>query len=163
MALSIRQQKFVELYCNPESECFGNGTKAYIGAGYSKNKGSNASACKLLSTANICKAIEEYKHEQGIKQAYNKEIVQSRINKTWDMAVAKNDVMACIASARLQAQEQAMLTDKLHTSTDDAQKPQFDPEQIEQMLADAKYITDNKPNIKLMGNTTDAIKEQKQG
>ena len=147
--LTPKQAAFIEAYCNNQSETFGNASKSYVKAGYKPSAQDRQNACRLVTKSYMKQAITDYAAKNETRQAYTADIVRQRIDETWQMAKAKGDIPCMIQSARLQAQEQAMLTDKLRTSTDDAQKPQFDPEQIEQMLADAKYITDNKPNIKL--------------
>ncbi len=51
--LTLQQKKFVRLYVQGG----GNGAKAYVGAGYSKN-GKNAGASRLLANVNVSRAIQ---------------------------------------------------------------------------------------------------------
>ena len=78
------------------------------------------------------------------------------------MAVDKGDVMACIASARLQAQEQAMLTDKIHNTTNNKPRTFSDDDiaALEQAvgmstLEQCKALTGHKPQLKLDRTGTD--------
>ena len=131
MELTPKQQLFVDYYCSQESETFGNATKSYEKA-YSSAKmtprGIAQNASRLISKDKIIAEIKRKQDRTEIKQAYSQETVRQRIDQTWAMAVAKGDVMACIASARLQAQEQAMLTDNVHSRVEQAPDPLTDEE-----------------------------------
>ena len=131
MELTPKQQLFVDYYCSQGKETFGNATKSYEKA-YSSAKmtprGIAQSASKLLINPKIIAELEHNRNRIELKQAYNQETVRQRIDQTWAMAVAKGDVMACIASARLQAQEQAMLTDNVHSRVEQVPDPLTDEE-----------------------------------
>lgn len=65
--LTPKQDRFIELYCNPKSETFGNATKSYVKAGYADNKGTGRSAARLINTAQISTAIKAYVAENKAK------------------------------------------------------------------------------------------------
>lgn len=59
--LTLKQEKFIEYYCNQSSDTFGNAYRSYIKAGYSNNPSSAISASQLLNNPKMAKHIADYR------------------------------------------------------------------------------------------------------
>ena len=139
--LTPKQAAFIEAYCNNQSETFGNASKSYVKAGYKPSAQDRQNACRLVTKSYMKQAITDYAAKNETRQAYTADIVRQRIDETWQMAKAKGDIPCMIQSARLQAQEQAMLTDKVQTEDiTDSPRPQDAIEESERKIKAVKNI-----------------------
>jgi len=72
--LTLKQEKFIEYYCNQQSDTFGNAYRSYIKAGYSNNPSSAISASQLLNNPKMAKHIADYRAGLKAKEAQKADI-----------------------------------------------------------------------------------------
>ena len=127
MRLNPKHLAFIDYYCNPSSDTYANATKAYLKAGYQDNKGTDASACKLLAKPDIQKAIKEandkYKAKRDEKAEFTEAFVRQQMLNILESC--KDDEGKVVdrtnanAIVRTMGQHKAMLTDKIQSETVD--------------------------------------------
>ncbi len=88
MPISLKQQDFVNEYCNNGH----NATKAYISAGYSNTKAARFNASRLITKDNIKQAISDYKAKQVAKQVNSRELVTTNMFKAAVICLDKGDM-----------------------------------------------------------------------
>ena len=129
--LTPKQELFIEGYCNRQSSTFGNGVKSYIAAGYKDGVGAMQAVSRLLSTGKIKAAIDKYNTDTELKIEIKQDYIRQQWLKLLDdcRTDGKYTDRTCAQSLlRTMAQSEAMLTDNIHTNTDqqleldDAQK-----------------------------------------
>ena len=155
--ITPKHHKAIELYCNPESESFGNMLKSYLGAGYKENKGSNRAACRMFSDVQISTLVREKTREYEdiikIKCDFDESFIRSEWIKLLDDCKANNDRTNLNSCLRTMSQHKAMLTDKYQDDTSDAEKLPLElqkwyDEHKKELQDQAAEIMD-KPNLKL--------------
>ena len=80
--ITPRHNKAIELYCNPDSESFGNMLRSYLGAGFKDNKGANRCACRLFADAQISTEVrnkqKEYREITEEKCSFDDNFIRSK-------------------------------------------------------------------------------------
>jgi len=91
--ISDKQQRFIECYCNPDSDTYCKVTKSYLKAGYSNVSSVDQCASRLLNSAKIKQGIELYKADKEKKQA-----VIDTMNREYTLNQIKDHLEHCIAT-----------------------------------------------------------------
>ena len=123
--ITPRHHKAIELYCNPDSDSFGNMLRSYLGAGFKDNKGANHAACRLFADVQISIEVrnkqKEYKEITEQKCSFDDNFIRSQWLQLLDdckddtgKIIDRTNANSCL---RTMAQHRSMLTDNLNTTT----------------------------------------------
>ena len=128
--ITPRHHKAIDLYCNPDSESFGNMLRSYLGAGFKDNKGANRCACRFFADAQISTEVrsKQREYEQKIEQkcSFDDNFIRSQWLQLLDdckddtgKIIDRTNANSCL---RTMAQHRSMLTDNLNTTTTEQQE-----------------------------------------
>jgi len=175
--LTPRHYKAIELYCNPDSESFGNMLRSYLGAGFKDNKGANRCACRFFADAQISTEVrsKQREYEQKIEQkcSFDDNFIRSQWlqlledckEETIDeqgLTTAKYvDRTNANSVLRTMAMSRAMLTDKYQdASVDNVPKLAGDDLKYYKAMAN-QYIKSRTMAEKVPGLRSNALKLNK--
>ncbi|OHB54867.1 MAG: hypothetical protein A2Y12_05500 [Planctomycetes bacterium GWF2_42_9] len=109
-SLTAKQQMFVELYSNPESECYDNGKAAAEKADY--NDPGN-SAWRLKQSPNIREAIQALQKEYQLRNGLTADSVISDLQFLKRRALDKNDLATATRCVELMGKSISLFSDGL--------------------------------------------------
>lgn len=115
--LTIKQRRFIDNFCNPQSETYGQTVKSYIKAGYKDSPSANISASILLNNPKIEKELAKYEPKTAEivvkKQEITKDYARNKTQETFERAVKSGDIPSQVACCRLFLQLTGQLENKL--------------------------------------------------
>ena len=163
--ISPRHHLFIDNYCNPNKETFGNAYKSYIGAGFKDTTSARKSSIILQSDPNISQLIREKTKEysQVIEQKCNFDdnFIRSEWLQLLDQCKQNGDRTNANSVLRTMAMSRAMLTDKYQdASVDNVPKLAGDDLKYYKAMAN-QYIKSRTMAEKVPGLRSNALKINK--
>ena len=101
MALTAKQQSFVQYYADVGSGTYNNGTQSAKKAGYSM-KTANEQAARLLANVSIKEAIAVYKAGIAVKLELTREAQHKKLQQALQMAIETKSAAAMTSAIREQ-------------------------------------------------------------
>jgi len=140
--LSIKQERFIESYCNPDSDTIGKVTKSYLKAGYSNVSSVDQCASRLFNSAKIKQGIELYKADKSQKQAVidtmNREYTLNQIKDHLEHCIATGDNTNRSSMITLLAKINGMLIDRKEIEQTNHTGTTLAPQELEALEAIAR-------------------------
>jgi hypothetical protein len=115
--LTAQQQAFVELYSNPDGDCWSNALRSAERAGYSQN-GLRGAAHKLMANPEIRIAINEAVTERVAECLYSPDIVKANLERLRRLAEEKADLSTAVRCVELLGKTWALFSEKSAITVD---------------------------------------------
>lgn len=139
--LTLKQEKFIEYYCNQASDTFGNAFRSYIKAGYSNNPSSAISASQLLNNPKMAKHIASYR--AGLKAKEEQKIDITRDYLTNHLIERYGAIKSCDNTNALKSLEMlgklhGLFIDRKEIEQTNHDVPTMSPQELEAIHALAR-------------------------